>query len=53
MPIYWHIMAKIPVISKIAAKMNVSVSVADMLLLIYLYWQKYWLGEYIDISISW
>jgi hypothetical protein len=48
-PKYRHVSAKIPVIGQI------SVSVADMLVLIYLYRyrQKYWLLEYISIGIGW
>jgi hypothetical protein len=40
-PKYRHISAKIPVIGKILAKMKISVSVADMLVPIYRYRQKY------------
>jgi hypothetical protein len=38
------------VIGQISAKISVSVSVADMLVHIYRYWQRYRLGEYIGIG---
>ena len=52
---YRHISARIPGIGQISAKMkiSVSVSVADMLVQIYRYRQKYRLGEYICIGIGW
>ena len=54
-PKYRHISAKIPVIGQISANMKISVSGADMLVLIYLYRyrHKYRLGEYIGIIIGW
>jgi hypothetical protein len=33
--------------------MRILVSLADILVLIYMFQQKYWLGEYICIGIGW
>ena len=49
-PKYQHISAKIPGIGQISAKMKISVSVADMLVQINRYRQKYRLGTYIGIG---
>jgi hypothetical protein len=52
-PKYRPISAKIPCIGQISGNMKISVSVADMLMQIYRYWEKYRLREYIGIGIGW
>jgi hypothetical protein len=50
--IYW---AKYPLSVKYWPKLKILISVlpANMMVQIYWYQQKYWLGEYIGISIGW